>query len=429
MSARPPIAAASLLLTATLLVCVPVRAQPSLPRCAPDNAGLTLPEGFCALIVADGIGAARHLTVAANGDVFVATARSRDPEGGETEGGVVVLRDRNGDGVADDVRRFGGGSGEDVSFQNGYLYFSTDAAVVRYRWRNGALEPVGAADTVVSGLPATGSHRPKSMAFGGGGELYVNIGSPGNVCQIARDDPRGQDPCPELETRAGIWMFDANRLGQRQSDGVRFATGLRNTVALTVRPQDGRLYGAVNGRDRLNGWPIYDDQQSAEKPSEEFVQIDRGDDFGWPYCFFDGELGHKVLAPEYGGDGTTVGRCAGAKAPLIGFPAHWAPLGILFYSGTQFPARYRGGAFIAFHGSWNRAPMPQAGYLVAFAPFDGNAATGEYEVFADGFAGADKSPGGAAHRPVGVAQGPDGSLYVADDRNGRVYRIVYPGGR
>lgn len=409
-------------------VSVAAAQRPAPPRCAPDNAGLTLPEGFCALIVADGIGRARHLTVAPNGDVFVAV--QPEPRG-ETPGGVVILRDTTGDGVADLVRRFGGGVGDDVAFHKGFLYYSTNDAVMRYPWQAGALEPAGRPDTIVRDLPADRSHRAKSIAFGAGGALFVNVGSPSNACQEQDrvTGSRGLDPCPELETRAGVWRFDDSRRHQRQADGVRFATGLRNTVALAVRPQDGRLYGVVHGRDQLlqNWGDVFTAEQSAEKPSEEFVRIAQGDDIGWPYCYHDPELDRKVLAPEYGGDGATVGRCADANDPLIAFPAHWAPNGLLFYSGRQFPARYRGGAFIAFHGSWNRAPLPQGGYNVVFAPFAGDEPTGEWEVFADVFAGGNKDPRGAAHRPVDVAQGPDGSLYVSDDQRGRIYRVVYRG--
>ncbi|KPJ92664.1 MAG: sorbosone dehydrogenase [Gemmatimonas sp. SG8_17] len=397
-------------------------------ECDPDNAGLTLPDGFCALVVADDVPRARHLTVAGNGDVFVATGQTRgDPEAG----GVVALRDSDGDGVADLRARFGSGAGDDVEFHGDYLYYSTHGAVMRYTWAPNSLEPAGPADTVVRGLPATRSHQAKSIALGADNALYVNIGSPSNACQTEdrTSGSPGKDPCDELETRAGIWRFDANKLGQTQADGSRYATGLRNTVALTIHPVTGVLYGAVHGRDQLSAnWPQYfSETQSAEKPSEKLVAIEKGEDFGWPYCYHDPELGHLVLAPEYGGDGSTVGRCTVFKEPLMGLPAHWAPNGIVFYTAEQFPPRYRGGAFIAFHGSWNRAPEPQGGYNVVFVPFDGGGPVGDWEVFADGFAGASIGPREAAHRPVGVAQGPDGSLYVSDDSGGRIYRIVYRG--
>ena len=401
-------------------------AQPD-PKCAADNAGLTLPAGFCALVVADQLGAARHLTVAPNGDVFVAIAGRRD-----APGGVIALRDTTGDGVADVRVHFGGGAGDDVAFFGDHLYYTTNDAVLRYPWTSGALEPAGAADTIVRDLPV-GGHRAKEIVITADGAMYVNIGSLTNSCQ---EQDRtvgspGKDPCPELATRAGIWRFDPNRAGQTEADGVRFATGMRNSVALALRPQDGKLYAVVHGRDQLfQNWGTvgYDSVAGAEKPAEKFVRVDQGDDYGWPYCYYDPQLDRYVLSPEYVGDGTKPGRCASVPRPLIGFPGHWAPLGLRFYGGTAFPPRYAGGAFIAFHGSWNRAPMPQAGYKVVFVPFAGDVPAGKWEVFADGFAGGHIDPREAAHRPVGVAQGPDGSLYVSDDQGGRIYRIVYRGG-
>ncbi len=413
---------------ALVLSPIPALSQQRAPVCAPDNAGLKLPDGFCALVVADGLGGARHLKVASNGDVFVAAAGGRD-----APGGVVALRDTTGDGGADVRLQFAGGRGDEVAFHGDYLYYTTTDAILRFPWKTGSLEPAGPADTVVKGLPV-GGHRTKNVAFGGEGVLYVNIGSPTNSCQQqdrTANSP-GQDPCPALETRAGIWRFDPAKLNQTQADGARFATGMRNSVAVAVRPQDGQLYAAIHGRDQLfQNWGSvgYDSVAGAEKPAEEFVRVQQGDNFGWPYCYYDPQLKLKVLAPEYGGDGKKQDRCAQMKNPLIGFPAHWAPDGLLFYQGQMFPSSYRGGAFIAFHGSWNRAPMPQGGYAVVFVPFAGNDPTGKWDVFADGFAGADKSPAGAAHRPVGLAEGPDGSLYVSDGQGGRIYRIVYRGSR
>jgi glucose/arabinose dehydrogenase len=132
-----------------------------------------------------------------------------------------------------------------------------------------------------------------------------------------------------------------------------------------------------------------------------------------------------VLAPEYGGDGKKVGECAQKKGPVAVFPAHWAPNALAFYTGSMFPTTYRGGAFIAFHGSWNRAPEPQDGYNVVFQPMADGRASGPYQVFADGFAGPRKEPGLAAHRPAGVAVGPDGALYISDDQAGTVWRVSY----
>jgi glucose/arabinose dehydrogenase len=156
------------------------------------------------------------------------------------------------------------------------------------------------------------------------------------------------------------------------------------------------------------------------------LQVNRGDDFGWPYCYYSVEEKHLVLAPEYGGDGKKVERCAQKKEPVATFPGHWAPNALLFYTGSAFPAKYKSGAFIAFHGSWNRTGEPQAGFNVVFQPLSGEKSAGAYEVFASGFS---PNSGGSTgnHRPTGLAMGTDGSLYVSDDAGGRIYKIVYTG--
>jgi glucose/arabinose dehydrogenase len=284
---------------------------------------------------------------------------------------------------------------------------------------------------IVSDLPITGDHPMHPFAIDSAGAMYMNSGSASNSCQEKNRTLKspGHRPCTELETRAGIWRYDANRTGQRFSPAARYATGIRNAVGITIGP-DRTPYSTQHGRDQLaENWPaLYTPQQGQELPAEELLHIVQGGDYGWPYCYFDGTQKKLVLAPEYGGDGgKAVGECASKREPVAFFPAHWAPDGLLFYTGSQFPERYRGGAFIAFHGSWNRAPGPQGGYNVVFIPFASGKATGPYEVFADGFAGANKDPAAAAHRPAGLAQGTDGALYITDDAKGRVWRVTYRG--
>lgn len=399
--------------------------------CAPDDGSLELPDGFCAQVVAKGIGNARHLAVDERGDLYVALRSGRGPDG--EPGGVLALRDTTGDGVADVTRRVTrdmGGTG--VAVRDGHLYYGRDDAVLRWDLPAGELAPSGEPETIVGGLRHEGGHAAKPLAFDGEGHLYVNIGSPSNACQEeqrSRGSP-GIDPCPQLEQNAGIWRFDADRTGQTQADGQRFATGMRNTVALTFDPEGGHLWAAIHGRDQLAQlWPdLYTREESAQLPAEELVRVEEGDDYGWPYCYYDQVQGEKVLAPEYGGDGQEVGRCAGKDEPLVAFPGHWAPNGIHVYTGDQFPGRYRGGAFVAFHGSWNRAPLPQEGYKVVFVPFEGGEPTGEWTEFALGFRQEGQGPREADHRPSGLAQGPDGSLYVTDDQAGWIWRIRYTGG-
>lgn len=399
---------------------------PQFPECDPDDGGLTLPDGFCALVVADSVGSVRHLVVAANGDIFVARRKSRSNP--DAAVGVLALRDTDGDGRADQqVVLAGDRGGTGIALHDGYLYFAPDDGVVRWPHDGKNLEPSGPMETIVSGLPDTQNHRAKSIAIHGA-DLFVNIGAPSNTCQQENRSAgsAGIDPCPQLETRGGIWRFDANRAGQTQADGVRFATGLRNVVALRMHPSNGSLYGVQHGRDQLfQNWPdLFSAEDQAEKPSEELVRIRQGDDFGWPYCYHDPALDMLVLAPEYGGDGKKVGRCFDKAEPMLALPAHWAPNALLFYTGDQFPQSYRGGAFIAFHGSWNRAPLPQAGYKVVFVPFKEGWPLGSYETFADGFAGGTLSPREAAYRPGGLAQGPDGSIYITSAKGGRIWRVI-----
>ncbi|GAC1656503.1 MAG: sorbosone dehydrogenase family protein [Gemmatimonadaceae bacterium] len=405
-----------------------IRPTRSTVPCDPDNGGITLPVGFCATVFADRTGAARHITVAPNGDVFVALMGA---SAGQLQGGVLALRDSKRTGHADIREAFGTVGGTGILFRGNFLYHDARSAIVRYSVPAGSLLPRGEPDTIVSGLP-TGGHGARTIAVDPAGILFVTVGSRTNACQRADRavESPGVDPCTELEERAGIWRFDAARTGQRFSPAARYATGIRNAVGLTVSPVDGALYAMQHGRDQLfQNWPkLYDADEGAEEPAEELIRVTAGDDFGWPYCYFDGSRKRLVLAPEYGGDKNAVGRCATKKGPLASFPGHWAPEAVVIHDGTGMPPRYRGGAFVSFHGSWNRAPRPQAGFRVAFVPLTRTGA-GPYETFADGFAGGRFQPGEAAHRPMGLAEGPDGALYVGDDKGGRIWKIIYRGTR
>jgi glucose/arabinose dehydrogenase len=382
------------------------------PATCTRNSGLTLPEGFCAVLVADQLGRVRQIAVLPNGDVLAALS------GGQ--GGVVALRDADGDGRAEQKNFFHNEGGTGIAYYDNYIWFAPNWGVVRWKWRSGDLAPAGGPETIVQGLP-TGGHAAKTFAFLNRETLVVNIGSETNSCQREDRAARspGHDPCTELETRAGVWRFRSDRPGQRQRDGTRFATGMRNAMALAVDPRTGTLFAAPHGRDQLaQNWG-FSAAQNADLPAEEFMAVEEGDDFGWPYCYFDWQQGKKVLAPEYGGDGQMIGRCAAKKLPLIGFPGHWAPMAIAFYTASQFPERYRGGAFIAFHGSWNRDPLPQEGYRVVFAPFGTNGRpSGAYETFAT------SQKGPTVLRPAGLAVGPDGSLYIGDEASGSIWRVM-----
>lgn len=393
-----------------------------------DNGGITLPEGFQGVVVADSIGQARHITVDSNGDIYVMLDELNN------DNGIAALRDNSGDGIADEIEYFGDFTGTGIEHRNGYLYFSSDTSVMRYEMSAEELIPEGEPETIIRGFPDQGSHAAKSFTFDGSDNIYVNVGGPSNACQEESRTPGspGMEPCPQLERQGGVWQFSAVTAGQTQEDdGHRYATGIRNAVALDWNSDIDNLYVAQHGRDQLNQlWPdYYTVEDNAEKPAEELFMVNDGDNFGWPYTYYDLQKEQKMLSPEYGGDGETPAEEGEYEDPVIAFPGHWAPNDLLFYRGEQFPSEYLNGAFIAFHGSWNRAPEPQDGYNVAFVPFDGELPSGDYEIFADGFAGADtlNSPGDAEHRPMGLAAGPDGSLYISDSVRGKIWRVVYTG--
>jgi glucose/arabinose dehydrogenase/mono/diheme cytochrome c family protein len=410
-------------------------------RACSDDSGLKLPPGFCATVFADGVGHARHMVVAPNGVVYVNTWSGRyygndTPHAG---GFLVALQDTTGTGKADVNRRFGatvqsgGAGGTGIGLYKDGLFAEINDKIVRYPLTAGSIVPQGSAVTIVSGLPLGGDHPMHPFAIDADGSLYVDVATATNACQGKNRTPKspGIDPCTELETRGGVWRYDANKANQTFSPAERFATGIRNAEGFAIDTAGSHLYVTQHGRDQLRtNWPeLYKPDEEATLPSEELLLLTRGGDYGWPECYYDGIQRKLVLAPEYGGDGgKKLGPCATKSAPIAVFPAHWAPNAMARYDKQQFPDRYHNGVFIAFHGSWNRAPYPQGGYNVVFQALAGDHASGTCEVFADGFAGAVKSPDQAAHRPSGLAVGPDGALFVSDDVRGRIYRIVYRGG-
>jgi glucose/arabinose dehydrogenase/mono/diheme cytochrome c family protein len=407
--------------------------------CADENTGITLPPGFCATVFADNIGHARHLVVAPDGVVYVNSwsgtyyGNDKPPAGGF----LVALKDSDGDGRGDINVRFGTGiesanaGGTGIALYNGALYAETNDRIVRYALPSGTIAPTAAPEVILSGMPLTGDHPMHPFQIDAQGQLYVDLGSATNSCQVENRtlNSRGINPCTELETRAGTWRYDANRTGQTFSPAERFVTGLRNGEGF-VFDSSGRIFATQQGRDQLSqNWPsLYKPAQGVNEPAEELVQLERGADYGWPYCYYSLTEQKLVLAPEYGGDGgKAVGLCAQKREPIAAFPGHWAPNDMALYDGPQFPAAYRGGVFIAFHGSWNRAPFPQDGYNVVFQPLANGKPSGRYVIFANGFAGAIKDPGLAAHRPSGLAVGPDGALFISDDQHGRIWRVTYQG--
>ncbi|MFN5023745.1 MAG: c-type cytochrome [Chitinophagaceae bacterium] len=397
-----------------------------------NNGGLFLPDGFGAVVVADSIGPSRHIAVKENGDIYVKLKITSDASGS------VALRDEDGDGKADIIQPFGkyvndGIFATGMRIHNGYLYYSTEKVVYRQKIDND-LVPTSKQEIVLMD-ESDQWHIAKPIAFDKEGNMYVPYSAPSNACASFINttgtsvQQAGQYPCPELVNHGGIWKFKANAINQTQKDGVQIGTGLRSIVAMNFNTSNNTLYAVQHGRDDLHLlWPnLYSAWQNAVTPAEEFFEIKEGNQYGWPYSYFDPVTKQKLQAPEYGGDGKKLATDQSFTNPLAAFPAHWAPNDLLFYQGDQFPARYKNGAFIAFHGSTNRGPYPQAGYIVAFIPFSNGKPSGAWEVFADGFAGVDTivNVSDARYRPMGLAEGPDGSLYISDSKKGKIWRILY----
>jgi glucose/arabinose dehydrogenase/cytochrome c553 len=414
-----------------------------LPPGDPGNGGLLLPGNFEAVVVADSIGRARHITVNDNGDIYVKLTYNDIMHG---RGGTVGLRDSDNDGKADVIAYFGdykdeGGLPVEVTIHDGYLYTSTLRNVLRNKLTRGNLIPDSKTEIILTDTDEDIQrhwHTAKPLAFDHKGNMYVPFGAPTDAAQdIVKNGPggipggKGLDPAPDLEWHGGIWRFKAGRAGQTQQDGYKYATGIRSVLGLAWSPMDDCLYAVMNGMDNFHTrYPDrYSSWQAAVLPSEPLLKVTDQSDFGWPYAYYDQLQGKNILQPGYGGDGKIVGRAGKFDVPVMGFPGHWAPMDLLFYQGDQFPARYKKGAFIAFHGSTDRSPYPQAGYIVCFVPFEKGAPTGQWEVFADGFTGIDTvvNTSDAVYRPMGLATGPDGSLYIAESNKGRIWRVMYKG--
>ena len=397
--------------------------------CDADNGGLKLPPGFCAGVVADSLGFIRHLVVNRNGDIYTAMRNVR-----LNLGGILALRDTDADGKMDMIKKFSDIPGISLAIRNEYLYFASDTDIYRYKLNAGELIPQNLPEIIVRDMPAQALHAGKTFTFDDSGWLYVNVGANSNACESDPDAPAGPgpDPCPDLTSHGGIWKFSAEQLNQTlEQDGIRYASGIRNAYAIDWHLAYKHLYVVQHGRDQLHElWPdIYSAEEGARLPAEEFIQVSENGEYGWPYCYYDHIQGKRVLAPEYGGDGKIIGRCEKYALPLIGFPAHYSPNDLKFYTASQFPERYHNGAFIAFHGSYNRGEFEQVGYQVVFVPARDGQLSGEWEVFIDGFAGKDDVilPEDADYRPTGLAIGPDGSLYISDSVQGRIWRVIYTG--
>lgn len=396
---------------------------------AEEPDGLTLPPGFHATVVAEGLGpTVRHLAVRQNGDVYVSTL-----------GGGIIALHLDANHKADQVQHFStveGGTG--IGFYHDTLYATTPSTVYRFTFSGSdALVPQGNPEVILDGMPEDhpGFRRAnRPLTFDGKGDLFVSLDDGVNDFCAKPDTPAGAPPvevkpCPALVNRAGIWRFHANKVGQKfPADGQQLATGVRDMTALAWSPADEHLYGIMHGRDNMHKtWPNLISTEDENQIADEMDRVVKGTNFGWPYTYFDGVQKVRLVSPGYGGDGKAVAPAGVYSTPVLTFTPRSAPVGLVFYEGDNFPATYRGGAFIALHGT-----RGNNGYDVVFVPFNHEGKAGAPTVFANGFAAFDpssKNPGGPKYRPVGLAVGPQGALYVVDSQKGRVWRISYTASR
>lgn len=353
-----------------------------LPQPAPsaDLSTIRLPPGFAIELFAGDLGYPRFLALDPRGTLLVSVPRA---------GRVIALPDDNRDGRADGVVPVVEALElpHGLAFLDGQLHVAETGRVVRFDYDPATRRVRGSPTVVVPNLPARGSHWTRTITIGPDRRLYVSVGSSCNSCE-ERD-----------RRRAAIYRYDADGRG-----GAPFATGLRNAVGIAFRPGTSELWATVNGRDWLGD----------DNPAEYVTRVEEGSFYGWPYCHW--TAAGQVPDPDLGGGD----RCKAAARPGLLYHAHTAPLGLAFYTGSQFPPEYRGDLLVALHGSWNRS-VP-VGYKVIRVRLGG--ATPIAEDFATGWLVGGRYWG----RPVDLAVAPDGALFLSDDGLGAVYRITYRGG-
>jgi glucose/arabinose dehydrogenase len=337
---------------------------------------IQLPPGFRIGYFAQGIDGARFMRFTSTGDLLVTSG---------TRNRVMLLEpDRDGDGRSDGVRTLISNlnAPHGIDLHDGWLYIAETNAIRRIRYDEGTRALSGPLETVVPDLPHGSGHWTRTVHFGPDGKMYVTVGASCNVCKETD------------ERRAAMLRYNADGSGYEL-----YATGLRNSVGFDFQPGTGDLYATDNGRDLLGD----------DIPPCELNRVVQGGFYGWPVAY-----GDRVPDPQLGSG--EQARIAKSIPPIHSFRAHVAPLGIAFYRGAAFPEPYRSSAYVAQHGSWNRSK--KSGYRVVRLEWGANGSISESD-FVVGFERNEEVIG----RPVDVAVGPDGALYISDDFAGAIYRV------
>ncbi len=349
----------------------------------PAGAKLVLPPGFHAEVFAEGLENPRWLAFAPNGDLFCVESQPNR---------IRVLRDTKHTGIADIKEIFAEGLNLPfgIAFNKNHLYVSNTDSIVRFSYTPGQLKSVTAPETIVAGIPGHGYHQhwTRDLVFNpSGSKMYLSVGSAKDIDET------------EEEKRAAILEFNPDGSSMRV-----FASGLRNASGKAFNPMTGQLWTTCNERDGLGD----------EVPPDFFSSVKEGGFYGWPYYYIGGHHDPRVSEKSK--------PAAPGIVPEVLITPHSASLGLVFYAGTQFPVEYRGDAFIALHGSGNR--VKRTGYKIVRVHFKHGQPVGGYEDFLSGWmlGEDDKRVWG---RPAGLAVGKDGSLYVADDGAGKIWRISY----
>jgi glucose/arabinose dehydrogenase len=348
------------------------------------------PPGFKVTLFRAGLSHPRHLIAASNGDVLLA-----EP----SEDQITLLRDTDGDGRADLVQPFI----EDLdrphglALHGGYLYIGDTDRVWRVPYQPGDLKPRGPLEKVTAdgAIGAGSGHWTRNVAITpDGSQLFVSIGSAGNI---------GEEQAP----RATIQSFRIEGAGTAGAQAT-YASGLRNAVGIALLPGTNRLFAVINERDGLGDGLVPD----------YFTEVRQNAFYGWPYSYIgqNPQPGYAERRPDL---------VRQAVVPDLLFQSHSAPIGLIFYDGRQFPAEYRGDAFVTLRGSWN-AGKP-VGYQVARIRMRDGKPEGGYEIFLDGFRSGGTDRAEVWGRPAGIAEMPDGSLLVTDDTGKTIWRVSYGG--